>query len=148
MDINFYISVAVSAGVGSAVVQLLVQLFVSHWLQKNFYSFTLEKADKRNCADRIIELINSKYYRNWLNLNDDIYHRAYKLSDKLLSLGEKSYSECLDKYVSAQRYAQEILRKIQTENFQSENGEEFVKSQHEVDTIRNKLIEIAKKLKK
>lgn len=148
MDIKFYLSIAISAGIGSASVQLLIQLLLSHWLQKKYYSFTLEKADRRNCADRIIELVNIKYYKNWSNFKDDIYHRAYKLSDKLLSLGEKEFSKILDEYISTNRFAQEILIKIQTENTPNKYEKEFIESQNKIDILRNKLIEIARRLKK
>jgi hypothetical protein len=147
MDIQFYLTIAISAGAGSAIVQIVIQLGLGHWLQKKYHSYTLKKADRRNCADRIIELVNSKNYQSWANLNDDIYHRAYKLSDKLLSLGEKKYSKKLDEYVSSQRYAQNVLSRIQTGNFQIEDEKEFLNSQHHVDKLREVLVETSRKLK-
>lgn len=147
MDTNFYISIAVSAGAGSALVQLLIQLGLSHWLQKRYHSYTLAKADRRNCADRIIELVNPKNYNCWSNRNDDIYNKAYKLSDKMLSLGEKKHSKILDDYTSAQIYAQQILARVLSGNSQKEDENEFLDSQHTVEMLRNQLIETAKILK-
>lgn len=148
MDIGFYLATALSAGLGSALVQIIFQLGFSHWLQKKYYDYTLDKADRRNCADRIIDIIGSKHYQSWSNLNDDIYDKAYKLSDKLLSLGEKEHSERLDKYVSTQRYAHEILGKVKSGNITNQDEKEFVDSQHQVDVARIKLIDTAKRLKK
>jgi hypothetical protein len=149
MDFSFFITVVVGAGTGSAIVQLIIQLGLGHWLQKKYHSYTLLKADRRNCADRIIDLISSKHSQSWINFNDDIYHTAYKLSDKLLSLGEKKYSITLDEYVSARRYAQEILMRVLSgTNDNVEDNKEFLDSQHKVDLLRERLIEAAKELKK
>jgi hypothetical protein len=108
----------------------------------------LDKADRRNCADRIIELLNSRHYRNWSDLNDDIYHRADKLSNKLLSLDEEKCSSDLDKFISAKRYAEKVLLKVMSSKSQKENDAEFLSSQDEVDKLRLKLIQDGKKLKK
>lgn len=113
-----------------------------------FYSYQLDKADRRNCADRIIELLNSRHYRNWSDLNDDIYHRADKLSNKLLSLDEEKCSSDLDKFISAKRYAEKVLLKVMSSKSQKENDAEFLSSQDEVDKLRLKLIQDGKKLKK
>lgn len=149
MDFGFYLTIAISAGTGSALVQLLIQLGVGHWLAKRYHSYTLQVADRRNCADRIIDLINSKHYQSWADYNSEIYSTAYKLSDKLMSLGEKKHSKVLDDYITSQRHAHEVLRKLMSNDGQGrENEKEFLDSQHKINSLREELIKSARGLKK
>jgi len=89
---EIFITVVIAAGTGTAIVEIILKLFLNHWLDKQLYKFKLKVADKRACADAIIELISSKKYQNWYNLSDDVYYNAYTLSDRLITLKEKDSS--------------------------------------------------------
>src|SRR5258708_2496689 len=133
MDFQFYLYIAISAGTGTAVVEILLKLFLSHLLDRQFYKFKLQTADRRTCAEEILDLINSKHGQRWADLSDDIYYKAYAISDRLLTLNEADYSKKLDKYTSAKRFSNDLIKRILDNPTRDEYTKSFLDSQNEVD---------------
>jgi len=148
MGFEFNLSIAISAGIGTALVEVVLNLLLSHWLRKKYYQFTITKADKRACAEEILELINSKNFQNWYDLSNNIYSKVYLVSDRLITLNEKSASLKLDEYTSQQRFSKQLMDNILTNSPQpSEARKDFLESLQKIDTIRKELVDIARKLK-
>lgn len=151
MNFEFYLSIAISAGVGTAIVEIIFKLILSHWLERVFYKFKLNVADKRKCADEILDLISSKKYLNWHDLSDDVYYSAYTISDRLITLGEEESSKILDEFVNLKRYGKQLQDQIlanQTGVRNPELEKDFIDNMHKEDDVRNKLVKIAQKMKK
>lgn len=147
MNIEFHLSVAISAGIGAGVVELLIKLFLSHWLERVMYNFQLERADRRECSDLILDLIHPDNYKKWFNISDEIYNKAYALSDRLITVGEDKTSKILDDYTTSRRNAQSILANIFTTISDKKANEEFLNNQHEIEELQKKLVHAAKKLR-
>ncbi len=145
---NFYLSVAVSAGVGTALVEIILKLFLEHWLKEKYYLFTINKADRRECANILLEILNPVNNVEWDKLGSDIYIKAFHLMDRLMTLNEKEYAEKLASYTSNQM----ILRfKLtgKTPLFQvNELNKDIVETEKIICSEREKLLGVVGKLKK
>jgi hypothetical protein len=148
MQIEIYLYIALSAGAGTGIVEFLIKPFLSHWLERKFHKFTLSFQDKRSMADELLALINVANSSRWLNFQDDIYNKAYDISDRLIAIGEERYSKKLDHYIGAQRYAKTILDKFFTDSKNKALNAEIISSQHEIDALRLELVKSAQRMKK
>jgi len=147
MEFSLFLYIAISAGFGTAVVELFLNLFLSHWLKKIYFEYTLTRGDKRNCSDQILELINSDY-QQWLDFSDDIYSKASLISDRLITLNQKVCSQKLDAFVQEQRNFKQSLDRLFSEKPSGDkNQKDFLDSQHKLDILRADLLKFATKLK-
>lgn len=144
---ELYLSIIVSAGVGTAIVEILFKLVVSHLLDRKMYEFKLTKADRRECANEIIKIINISVEEKMINSGLDFSNRANVVSDRLEVLTEKEASVVLDKYTARIIHANGLLKQLFSLECETETAADYLETQHEVYTLREELVKIARKLK-
>ena len=80
---QLFLTVFLSAGAGTALVEVIIRLIFEHWLTELRYKHRIKNADKRGCAKELLDLINPKHFKERLDLKNDIYNNDYALSDRL-----------------------------------------------------------------
>lgn len=149
MNLDFYVSIAVSAGAGTAIVEIILKLFLSHFLEKQMYRYKLNSADKRECAEKILGLISSESYLSWSDKSNAIYTNAYDLSERLITIGQKEASDSLYKFIQVQKEAQVVLSNMfKANNNNNDLAKIFLNSQHEIEKARTELVNICTKMNK
>lgn len=145
---NLYLYVAISAGTGTAIVEILLKLFLSDWIKRRFYKFKLLVSDKRNCSDEIIELISPQNYNNWSDFSNEIYNKAYQLSDRLETMSATKVSRKLDEYVTEQRISKTAIDNLLQDTASEELPKYFLKSQEKISKLRKELVSFVAELRK
>jgi len=145
------ITIVVSAGAGTAIVEIVFKLFLEHWLKEIRYTHRIKNADRRECAEELLELINPRHFKERLDLKDDIYNKDFALSDRLEVIGEKKFSQALDEYSALYKYLADrtsALFKFPVPAQSKEIEKDFLDTHQKIDESRKDLLEIAKKLRK
>ncbi|CAN5278735.1 hypothetical protein BH10PAT1_BH10PAT1_7040 [soil metagenome] len=145
---NLFVTVFVSAGTATVFVEVIFKLFLSHWLNKQFYKYKLQYQDKRGCGDEILNLINTQtnYIGEWRKIHNT---KIYPLSDRLISIGKTNVSKLLDEYSNSKLRQEEFYDRIMNNiPLAPEIKSNFFEIQSEVDTLRDKLLKEVEKMKR
>jgi len=146
---NQFISVVLGSMAGTSIVELLLKLFLSHWLDRVFYSFKLGLKDKRGYADAIIDLLNEPKSSDWPY---ELQYRSNAISDKLLSIGQKELSKKLDSFSTEQSMLRDLIKNLiynPPDNFNDKiQTRDYVERSSKQDALRRELVEMSGKLKK
>jgi len=148
MDLKIFINVVVGAGLGTAVTQIILKLFLSHWLKQRFYKFELMTKDRRGCAEEMLDLVSLDKYQRWEVSGSEVYIKAYSLSDRLISINEAAASKLIDQYVSGNIYLNQLIIRIMKGEQKPEISKDFIEKSHQLDEIRSKIVKVASDLKK
>ncbi len=145
-QLNFSLTVFVSAAAGTALVEVFVKLFLGHVLKKARYKFEVNFKDKRGVADEILNLLNDPQLVEW---PPELHNKANALSDRLVSLKQEEASKLLDKYSTGQFFLKNTVLSILNKPGQGlEKTQDYVKTAAEQDKLRKQLVDVSKKLKK
>lgn len=148
---QFIVTVVVSAGVGTAIVEIIFKLFLDHLLKEMRYNHRIKNADRRGCSDELLELINPRHFKERLDLKNDIYNKDYSLSDRLETIGEKDFSQKLDNYSASYKHLADLTSMLFKFPIPAETKEiekDFLETHQKIDESRKGLLEIAKNLRK
>ncbi len=155
MDFSLFLTIVIGAGTGTALVEAFIKLGLEYRLKDWLESNKIKRADKRECANNILELISSENYQKYSNPKDSIHDKAHHLSDRLITIGFKSESKILDKFVQRKRDVSNHINKLTSETEKEwtktnykEFGKHFLELSNEIDDLREQLLEVATKLKK
>jgi len=144
MDWTLFFTIVLGSGAGTAIVQLLL----SHVLKEKFYYFTIRVADKRQCADILLDIIDITKENRWNDLNSDIFYKAYNLIDRFETLSYNDFATTLSNYVTDQILLRNISKQNVSPDQMNDKLDTILKYETRLPKIRQELIEIAKKLKK
>ncbi len=149
MNLDFYVFVAISAGTGTATIELLLKLFLNDFIKRRYHKYVLQTADKRECSKQILDLVNIKNSLSWSDINNAIYNTSYLLSDRLITLNKRKYSIVLDNFVNEHRKEKEIRDKLFSNSGdpnQDKINKEFLNNLVKIDKLRNDMVNVAKEL--
>ena len=148
MNLNILMTVFVGAGIGSAVAQILIKLFLSHWLKQRFYKFELSVKDRRGCAKEMLDLVSLDKNQRWEVSGSEVYIKAYALSDQLISIGEEGASKLVDNYTSGHVYLYHLILRIMKGDLDPQLSKDFIEKSRQLDKTRYEIVEIDKILKR
>ena len=147
---NFYVNIAISAGIGTALVEIVTKLFLEHFLKEEFYKFKIRFTDKRDCANELLNLVSFENSCKWITEKSLMYSKAYSLADRLDSLGEHKFAKKVTAYVTKTCIMLDLLSGLLGKNIDAQREERikhYLKTATDVAHIRQELTEIARKLK-
>lgn len=141
---ELFITVVIGAGIGTGIVEIILKLFLNHWLAKRRFDYEIKTRDKRVLADKVIYLINNP---QWVDPTLDLFNEEYKLSDRLETIKESEVSNKLDKFSNACRNSKDAVSKVIDGIQIEDNQRTFLDSQHEKDVLHLELVALAAKMK-
>jgi hypothetical protein len=144
---NLYISVAISAGIGTAIVETVFKLFLEHWLRERYYTFTVNKADRRECSDLLLDLISPVNNPEWDELKGNIYAKAFRLMDRLETLNEHEASEKLASFTTNQMLLRFKMKGFLPPSQNVELTKDIIDNENKLTAEREDLLGLAKRLK-
>lgn len=144
---NFNLSIAISAGLGTALVEAIFKLFLEHWLKEKYFLFTINKADRGECANILLEILSPVNNLNWDVIGSDMYTKAFHLMDRLEALNEKGYAEKIAQYTSDQMMLRFKMKSKVPSHQTGELLEDVVDMEKRIAIERSGLVDVVRKLK-